>query len=147
MLKKSLVALAAVALGMLAFGADKGKIRVFIPDSSSWAVSGGLAGGDDITFGGSTGGARPQTAEIVKTFNERCPEVTVTMLKEKADYIVLLEHEGGKSLIRKDNKVVVFTREGDAFYSGSTVTLGNAVKDACQAILSEEEDRQVTREP
>ena len=80
------------------------------------------------------GGARPQTAEIIKTFNERCPEVTVTMNKDKADFIVLLDHEGGKGYARKDNKVAVFSKDGDAIFSKSTRELGNAVKDACEAI-------------
>jgi hypothetical protein len=42
------------------------------------------------------GGARPQTAEIIKTLNERCPEFTVTNNLAKADSVVTLDHEGGK---------------------------------------------------
>ena len=72
----------------------------------------------------------------MKTFSERCPAYTVTMKKEKADYIVILEHEGGKKIASKDNKVVVFNRDGDSIYSGSTRSLGNSVKDACEAIAS-----------
>jgi len=45
----------------------------------------------------------------------------------------------GKEGARKDNKVVVFEKEGDAIYSGSTRTLGNAVKDACKAIRKKED--------
>jgi hypothetical protein len=110
------------------------KLRVFVTESDSWSTSGGGIGTSDFIFGSGSGGARPQTAEIIKTFRERCPEVTVTINKERADYIVLLEHEGGKSFVQRDNKVVVFRPDGDALYSGSTVTLGNAVKDACGAI-------------
>jgi hypothetical protein len=83
-----------------------------------------------------SGGARPQTAEVYKTFGESCPAVQMTSARERADYVVLLEHEGGKGWVRRDNKVAVFTREGDMLYSRSTRTLGNAVKDACQAIGS-----------
>jgi hypothetical protein len=60
--------------------------------------------------------------------------VIVTSAKEKADYAVLLDHEGGKGLARRDNKVVVFAKDGDVVYSGSTRSLGNSVKDACAAI-------------
>ncbi|MDA2923766.1 hypothetical protein MYX65_03750 [Acidobacteria bacterium AH-259-L09] len=102
-------------------------------------MTGGFYGTGGTVVGTTKGGARPQTAEIVKTFHERCPELTVTIKKEKADYIILLDHEGGKVLVRKDNKVVVFDEEGDALYSGSTRTLGNAVKDACKAIRKAEE--------
>jgi len=110
------------------------KVRIFVTDSDSWASGGGVLGVDGVLAGSGQGGARPQTAEIVKTFNERCPEFTVTINRAKADYVVLLDHEGGKSLVRRDNKVVVYDAEGDAIYSGSTVMLGNAVKDACTSI-------------
>ena len=118
-----------------ALGQESGeRVRVFVTDSQSWSASGGFYGVDGTVLGRSEGGARPQTAEIIKTFNERCPQLTVTMNKEKANYIILLDHEGGKVLVQKDNKVVVFDKEGDAIHSGSTRSLGNAVKDACMAI-------------
>ncbi len=111
-----------------------GKVRVFVTDSTSWEMSGGFGAGSDAAGGGASGGARPQTAEIIKTFRERCPALTVTMKKENADYIVLLDHEGGKEIVRRDNKIAIFEKNGDIVYSGSTRTLGNAVKDACAAI-------------
>jgi hypothetical protein len=117
---------------------DSDKPRVFITDSQSWEVagySGGGAGG-----GGSTthGGARPQTAEIIKTFGERCPQVVTNNLQQKADYIVLLDHEGGKSFIRHKNKVAVFARiSGDSVVSKSTLSLGGSVQDACEAITKD----------
>ena len=72
----------------------------------------------------------------MKTFGEHCLACIVTMKKEKADYIVILQHEGGKRIGQRDNKVVVFNREGDSIYSGSTRSLGNSVKDACEAITN-----------
>ena len=113
------------------------KTRAFITDSDSWQMSGGFATGDEGGAGASRGGARPQTVEIMKTFGERCPGVTVTINQQKADYVVMLEHEGGKGGIMKDNKVAVFNKDGDMIYSGSTRSLGNAVKDACNAISEE----------
>ena len=110
------------------------KPRVFISDSQSWEMS-GSAGGSGGTFAAhSQGGARPQTAEIVKTFGERCPDVTVNNKADRSDYVVLLDHEGGKGYARRDNKVAVFNSDGDAVLSHSTRELGNAVKDACDAI-------------
>lgn len=67
---------------------DNGKPRVFITDSQSWEISGGVGGTSDGFGGGAKGGARPQTAEIIKTFNERCPDCTLTIKKENADYKV-----------------------------------------------------------
>src|SRR5690242_9236762 len=81
------------------------KPRVFITDSTSWEMRGaafgtmngayqGNSGHVDGTYASSmAGGARPQTAEIIKTFGERCPEVVVNNKQEKADYVVVLDHE------------------------------------------------------
>lgn len=113
------------------------KPRVFITDSQSWEIGGGTAGVDGTFGGAASGGARPQTAEVIKTFGERCSQVTINNIKEKADYVVLLDHEGGKSPILRDNKLAVFNRDGDSIVSKSTRSLGNAVKDACDAINSD----------
>lgn len=111
------------------------KARVFITDSQSWEVSGG-SGGSAAGFGGAShGGARPQTAEIIKTFGERCPEVIINNIQEKTDYIVLLDHEGGKSILQHRNKIAVFARvSGDSVVSKSTMSLGGSVQEACVAI-------------
>ncbi len=104
--------------------------RVFVTDSSSWE----MAGSQGPRGGSFAGGARPQRAEIIKTFGERCPEVAVTIKSELADFVVILDHEGGKEPARRKNKVVVFNKDGDSFFSKSTRSLGNSVKDACDAI-------------
>jgi hypothetical protein len=57
--------------------------------------------------------------------------VIVNSKQERAHYIVLLDHEGCKELISRDNKVVVFNKDGDSIMSRSTRILGNAVKDTC----------------
>lgn len=115
-----------------------GKVRVFVTDSQSWETRGSsAAGGNSNGWGASSsfsGGARPQTAEIIKTLNQRCPELTVTNVLGKADFVMVLDHEGGKGLLRHRNKVAVFNRSGDDIFSDSTRELGNAVKDACVAM-------------
>ena len=117
---------------------NDGKIRVYVSDSQSWEVSGGWGASNGSGGGHESGGARPQTAEIIKTFGEKCPEVIVTNNKDRANYAVILDHEGGKGYLRRDNKVAVFTRDGDAIFSHSTASLGNAVKDACAAIKNDQ---------
>jgi hypothetical protein len=114
---------------------DSSKPRVFITDSQSWEIV-GRSGGAGGAFGGTVqGGARPQTAEVIKTFGERCPQVLINNIQTKADYIVLLDHEGGKSVLRHKNKVAVFARvTGDSIVSKSTLSLGGSVQDACEAI-------------
>jgi hypothetical protein len=117
-----------------------GKTRVFVTDSESWETRGGSsAGGNRNGWGGSSwiaGGARPQTAEIIKTLNQRCPEITVTNNLQKADFVMTLDHEGGKGLLAHRNKVAVFNHDGDDVFSDSTRELGNSVKDACAAMLN-----------
>jgi hypothetical protein len=115
-----------------------GKVRVFVTDSQSWETRGsGGGGGNSNGWGASSsfsGGARPQTAEIIKTLNQRCPEFTVTNILGKANFVIVLDHEGGKGLVAHRNKIAVFNREGDDIFSNSTRELGNAVKDACAAM-------------
>lgn len=117
-----------------------GKVRVFVTDSQSWETrGGGAAGGNKNGWGASSsfsGGARPQTAEIIKTLNQRCPELTVTNSLGKANFVIVLDHEGGKGLVAHRNKIAVFNQDGDDIFSNSTRELGNAVKDACSAMMS-----------
>jgi hypothetical protein len=123
-----------VTAGTVAGQAQQARPRVFVTDSQSWEVSGGLGAISPGAAGAVRGGARPQTAEIIRTVGERCGDAIVTMKQENADYILLLEREGGKGIARKDNKFALFNKDGDAIRSGSTRTLGNSVKDACKAL-------------
>jgi len=114
------------------------KPRVFITDSQSWEIYSAAAGSNGTWAGQTHGGARPQTAEIIKTFGERCPQVMVNNKQEIADYIVVLDHEGGKGALRHKNKVAVFQKmSGDAVISHSTLSLGGSVQDACEGIMKD----------
>ncbi|MBI2821768.1 MAG: hypothetical protein HYX74_06040 [Acidobacteria bacterium] len=95
--------------------AQEPRPRVFITDSQSWSIGGGFGSSSSAGGGAVRGGASPQTAEIIKTVGEKCKEVIVTARQENADYILLLEHEGGKGLVRKDNK---FALDGYLLDSG-----------------------------
>ena len=114
--------------------ARKERTRVFITASQSWSVGGwspwwGLAGGTG-------GGARPQTAEITKSFVKNCPEVIPTLDRTQAEFVLMVEHEGGKSVVRRDTKYAVFDAGGDHVASGSVRMVGTAVRKACEAITS-----------
>jgi hypothetical protein len=112
------------------------KPRVFITDSESWEIQGSAAGSGGTFAAGESGGARPQTAEIIKTFGQRCPAVIVNNRQDMADYIVVLDHEGGKGYLRHKNKVAVFEHlSGDAVISHSTLSVGGSVEDACNGIV------------
>jgi hypothetical protein len=115
--------------------------RVFITDSNSWQMVASV-GGSGGNFGGSSaGGARPQTAEVIKTFGQRCPEVIVNNRSEVSNYVVELDHEGGKGLLRHKDKIAVFERaSGDSIFSESTLSVGGSVQDACRAIIKDWSD-------
>ncbi|SNT31591.1 PEGA domain-containing protein [Granulicella rosea] len=103
------------------------------------SASGG--GGGNRSGGGfassASGGARPQTAEIIKTFGQRCPQVIINNLPQMVDYVVELDHEGGKSFLAHKDKVAVFVRtNGDSIFSESTLSVGGSVQDSCKAILA-----------
>jgi hypothetical protein len=109
--------------------------RVFVTDSNSWEVRGGAGGSANGFAAASAGGARPQTAEVVKTFGQRCPQVIVNNRADVSDYIVELDHEGGKGLLSHKDKIAVFVRtSGDSIFSKSTLSVGGSVQDACEAI-------------
>jgi hypothetical protein len=69
---------------LMAQAPDANSARVFITDSQSWSIA-GAGGGANGAYGSTvSGGARPQTAEIVKTFGERCPQVVINNIQTKA---------------------------------------------------------------
>jgi hypothetical protein len=110
--------------------------RVFITDSESWETRGSSGGAGGIFASQSHGGARPQTAEIIKTFGQRCPQVIVNNKQEIADYVVVLDHEGGKGVLQHRNKVAVFDHvSGDVVISQSTLSVGGSVDEACKGIV------------
>jgi hypothetical protein len=75
-------------------------------------------------------------AESINHLNKRCPELTVTLDQEKAAYIIVHD-DTGAGPGRKPQKVAVSNREGDVIYSGATRSIGNAMKDACNAIRTD----------
>jgi hypothetical protein len=116
---------------------DQDKPRIFVTDSNSWSTQ-GSAGGSNGSFGASSsGGARPQTAEIIKTFGQRCPQVIANNRLDAVNYVVELDHEGGKGLLMHKDKIAVFVQKtGDSIFSESTLSVGGSVKDACAALLT-----------
>jgi len=133
--KNALLVLFATTLLFASYLWADDRPRVFVTDSTSWETRGSAGGSGGAWAAHSSGGARPQTAEIIKTFGERCPTVVVNNKQENADYIVVLDHEGGKSVFAHKNKVAVFdAASGDSVVSKSTLSLGGSVQEACDAI-------------
>jgi hypothetical protein len=110
------------------------KTRVYVTESNSWEVHSEWLLASGSGAGIERGGSEPQTVEIIKTFNQRCPDVTVTTHKEKADYVIVLDHEADKDFLLHRNKIAVFNRDGDAIFTDSTLALGTSVANACESI-------------
>ena len=126
--------LTVLALPAILAAADKP--RVFITESSSAQLSGDASVGQAEGSLSFTGGTSPQNVEVMKAFSRNCRNAVITANREKADYIVRLDHEAinPTTLFVHGNKVAVFDKDEDLIYSDSSRLLGSAVKGACMAI-------------
>jgi len=130
------VALLATALAVTVAAAQKP--RIFITESTAVQASGDAVVGDAKGSLAFTGGTSPQNVEVMKAFVRYCPAVTVTASREKADYLVRLDHDpiNPTTPFVHGYKVAVFNKNEDLIYSNSTRILSSAVKDACAAITT-----------
>ena len=78
--------------------------RLRINRQQLWEIRSAAGGNSNGFAASSSGGARPQTAEIIKTFGQRCPEVIVNGHVSASDYVVELDHEGGKAILKHKDK-------------------------------------------
>ena len=124
------------AISGLAASAEKP--RVFITESAAAQASGDAAVADVKGSLAFMGGTSPQNVEVIKAFAQRCPGVIVTANREKADYLVRLDHEAinPTTPFTHGNKVAVFDGNADLIYSNSNRLLSGAVKGACTAITA-----------
>jgi hypothetical protein len=110
--------------------------RIFVTESQALQLSGNAAVGNAKGDVSVAGGTSPQNVEVMKTFRRRCPAVLVTGSREKADFVVRLDHEepNPTTLFVHGNKVAVFNKNDDLIYISSTRMLSSAVSGACAAI-------------
>jgi hypothetical protein len=114
---------------------------VFVDANSSTEFAGngsahrGLFGGINTHVSG-TQYEHTQIPEVIKTLGERCPGVTVTMDKDKALFLLSIEHESAvvKGLASRRNHVTLVNRDGDVIFSKNDREIGNAIKDACPSM-------------
>lgn len=135
-MKSKLASFGFLIAATLLSGAVTGKTRIFITESQELQLSGKAAVGDAKSGVSVAGGASSQSIEVMKAFSRRCPAVVVTENRDKADFVVRLDHAepNPTSLFVHGNKVAVFNKNDDLIYSTSTRTLTSAVKSACEAI-------------
>lgn len=66
------------------------------------------------------------SVDIMKNLSEKCPNVTITSIPQKSDYMLKANWWGDDRY-----RFEVFARGGDSVYATKTVLLSNAVKDVC----------------
>jgi len=93
-----------------------------------------------VVVDSSHNGKDPQIAKIYQELQRRkeCQAFSENMIKEKADYFLLLQHGGCKG-----NRWAVSNKNGDVIASGDSLLLGNSVRDACVAISKNLQDQGV----
>jgi hypothetical protein len=76
-------------------------------------------------------GRAPQVAKIYQELQhaKSCQGFYENIVKEKADYFLLLEHGGGVG-----NRWAVSNKDGNVIATGQSFKLGSSVNDACRAI-------------
>src|SRR5689334_18895933 len=118
-MKAKLACSALLMVAISAEGATAQKPRVFITESSSPQASGDATVGEAKGTLAFTGGTSPENVEVMKAFARQCPSVTVTANREKADYVVRLDHEAVNPTTPfvHGNKVAVFDKNEDLMYS------------------------------
>lgn len=91
----------------------------------------GTSDTSQVVVDSSHNGKEPQVAKIYQELQHRkeCEPFSENMIKEKADYFLLLQHGGGKG-----NRWAASNKNGEVVASGETLTLGSSVKDACLAM-------------
>ena len=101
-------------------------------------VGPGASGNSQIIEGSAHNDKEPQVAMIYKELQHRkeCQPFAENMIKDKADYFLLLQHGGGKG-----NRWVVSDPNGSIIASGDSLFLGNSVKDACLAMAKDWQQR------
>jgi len=100
-------------------------------------------GGSDnaqVVVDSSRNDKEPQVAKTYQELQHRgeCKQFAENMLKDKADYFLLLQHGGGRG-----NRWAVSDKEGNVIASGESLMLGSSVKDACLAMAKDWEQRRV----
>jgi len=134
--------------GISASAAPTQKPRVFVTESGSAQLSGSGSVGDARESLAFAGGTSPQNVEVMKAFVRYCPAVIVTASRDRADYLVRLDHDAinPTTPFVHGNKVAVFDKSEDLVYSNSTRVLSTAVKDACAAIAANLDQPRTTSE-
>jgi hypothetical protein len=119
-------------LGLSAFAQTPAKPpakpRVFITNNYFWELLCNLGATGDIGAVSRRGQTTLPVSMIVGSFSEKCPGFTVTVKKETADYVLVMEDA------ISEWSYTVFDKDGDTLGGGSTRAIGTATKEACNVL-------------
>ena len=95
--------------------------------------------GSQVIAESSHNGQEPQVAKIYHELQQSksCQSFSENMIKDKADYFLLLQHGGGRG-----NRWAASDRDGNVIASGESFKLGTSVNDACVAMEKHWQQRQ-----
>lgn len=98
------------------------------------ALAGPANEGSQVIAESSHSGQEPQVAKIYLELHQSksCQNFAENMIKEKADYFLLLQHGGGRG-----NRWAASDRNGNVIASGESFKLGTSVNDACVALAKD----------
>jgi len=108
--------------------------RAVIYVMPSALASPGQGDNSQVVVDSSHNGKEPQVAKVYQELqhNKNCQGFSENMVKERADYFLLLQHGGGVG-----NRWAVSNKSGDVIASGQAFTVGKSVSDACLAIAKD----------
>jgi hypothetical protein len=139
-----------IVLIMLLTTLAAAQTRVFLEAAAGYST----VNGSDPSASGKDVAGHNQFMELAKTFLARCPEVTPTIDREKADFVVQMNWAsrtrmmtlltGGK-IIHKPDQILVTDKEGDIIFSGIARTVGGNTEDACKAIMHSVSQQTLTK--
>lgn len=97
-------------------------------------MSPGAGNSSQVLVGSTHNGKEPQVAKIYQELqhNKACQGFSENIIKDKADYFLLLQHGGGVG-----NRWAVSGKDGSVIASGQAFTVGKSVADACAAIAKD----------
>ncbi|HZP64109.1 MAG TPA: hypothetical protein VFB28_11890 [Terriglobales bacterium] len=129
------------AVGLCANAQDKPRVFVQGKGSENVSTNGAAGGGRHwATWGSkSTIDAHDESMEVTKDLQKNCTGVMLTINQSNADYIVMMNRESkqNRGLLRSNSQVQVANKMGDVITTSATHTVGNAAKDACNAIVAD----------
>ena len=138
-MKPTLILLLALAATSTMLPADEiAKPRIFITESGAVQLSADGSAGEAQGFVEVSGGTSRRNIEVMKAFTQRCPQVTITSNRSKADYVVRVDSPGVNPTTPfvRGNKVAIFDRNEDLIFSDSTKLLKNAVAHSCEVLIA-----------